>query len=136
MFGILVVAHGDLAKLLLETAKKILQEDFPNADFYSMDWDCDFNKAKNDLEKKINKMVSENGTLLILTDLFGGTPTNIAMTFYGKYNIEILTGINLPILIKALILQKSGVDVKDSLSELRMKGQDAIVLVSEIIERR
>jgi len=81
-------------------------------------------------------MTGESGTLLILTDLFGGTPTNIAMTFYGKYNIEILTGINLPILIKALILQKSGVDVKESLSELRMKGQDAIVLVSEIIERR
>lgn len=136
MFGILIVAHGDLARLFLETAKKILQEDFPNADYYAIDWDADFGLIKEQLEKKIKKMVEENGNLLILTDLFGGTPTNIAMTFYEKYDVDILTGVNLPIVVKSLILQKTLTDIKESLSELKARGQESVVLVSEILERK
>ncbi|MFB3851714.1 MAG: PTS sugar transporter subunit IIA [Acidobacteriota bacterium] len=133
MFGILVVAHGELGNLLLETANKILQETPENVFSFPIAWDCDFAQTKEALDKKVNKMLSESGSILILTDLFGGTPTNLAMTQFKKNKVQILTGINLPILIKAIILQKTGVALEECLSELRMKGQEAIVLVSEII---
>lgn len=133
MFGILVVAHGELGNLLLDTANRILQEPFENIFSFPIAWDCDFAKTKVALDKIVDKMLSEMDSLLILTDLFGGTPTNLAMTQFKKNNVQILTGVNLPILIKAIILQKTGVALEECLSDLRIKGQEAIVLVSEII---
>ncbi|MCX7830316.1 MAG: hypothetical protein N2445_04575 [Acidobacteria bacterium] len=133
MFGILVVAHGELGSLLLDTALKILQENPENVFSFPIPWDCDFVNTKDALDKKVDKMLSEFGSILILTDLFGGTPTNLAMTQFRKNKVQILTGINLPILIKAIILQKTGVALEECLSELRTKGQEAIVLVSDII---
>ncbi len=136
MFGILVVAHGELGTLLLETANKILQENPENVISFPVSWDCDFAQTKEVLDKKVNKMLAETGSLLILTDLFGGTPTNLAMTQFKKTKVEILTGMNLPILIKAIILQKTGVSLEECIDELKMKGQEAIVLVSEIINEK
>lgn len=136
MFGILVVAHGELGTLLLETANKILQENPENVISFPVSWDCDFAQTKEALDKKVNKMLAETGSLLILTDLFGGTPTNLAMTQFKKPKVEILTGMNLPILIKAIILQKTGVSLEECIAELKMKGQEAIVLVSEIINEK
>jgi len=136
MFGILVVAHGELATLFLDTAKKILGEECPAASAFPIAWDADFSAAKKSLDKAIKKM-GEGGTpVLVLTDLFGGTPTNLAMTFYKKGGVEIVTGINLPLLIKALLIQKGGVDMEEALQELRAKAQEAIVLVSEVMEGR
>lgn len=136
MFGILVVAHGDLATLFLDTAKKILGEECPAAQAFPIGWDNDFTAIKKSLEKTLKKMQEGNRSVLILTDLFGGTPTNLAMTFYEKGKIEIVTGINLPLLIKALLIQKNGIGMEDALQELRAKAQEAIVLVSEVMEGR
>lgn len=136
MFGILVVAHGDLATLFLDTAKKILGEECPAATAFPIGWDNDFTIVKKSLEKTLKKMQEGNRSVLILTDLFGGTPTNLAMTFYDKGRVEIVTGINLPLLIKALLIQKNGVEMEDALQELRTKAQEAIVLVSEVMEGR
>lgn len=133
MFGILIVAHGDLGNLFLDTANKILQEKSENIYSFSVDWDCDFVQTKAALDKRVKKMISDFGSVLILTDLFGGTPTNLAMTQYKKSKVEVLTGINLPIVIKSIILQKTGNILEDSISELRAKGQEAIVIVSDII---
>lgn len=137
MFGILIVAHGDFGNLLLETACKIVQEEsVENIYSFPVAWDCDFMETKAILDKKVNKILSDFGSVLILTDLFGGTPTNLAMTQYNKPKVEILTGINLPTVIKAIIFQKTGVALEECLSELRTKGQEAIVLVSEIIGKK
>jgi mannose PTS system EIIA component len=136
MFGILVVAHGELSPLFLDTAKKILGEECASAFAFPIGWDADFTAVKSSLKKTLQKMLETHEAVLILTDLFGGTPTNLAMTFYQKSKVEILTGINLPLLIKALLIQKSGMGMEDSLQELRMKGQEAIVLVSEVMEGR
>ena len=136
MFGILVVAHGDLANLFLDTAKKILGEECPAASAFPIAWDADFSAVKKSLEKTLKKIRESNHAVLVLTDLFGGTPTNLAMTFYEKGKVEIVTGINLPLLIKALLIQKNGVEMDDALQELRAKAQEAIVLVSEVMEGR
>jgi mannose PTS system EIIA component len=136
MFGILVVAHGELAPLFLETAKKILGEECPSAVSFPIGWDADFSAVKNSLSKTLKRMLENHDSVLILTDLFGGTPTNLAMTFYQKSKVEIMTGINLPLLIKALLVQKSGIEMEDALQELRIKAQEAIVLVSEVMEGR
>jgi PTS system mannose-specific IIA component len=71
--------------------------------------------------------------VLILTDLFGGTPTNLAMTFYEAGKVEILTGVNLPMLIKAILLRRDGSALIDSLTVLREKGQTAMVSASEVL---
>ena len=136
MFGIMVVAHGELATLFLETAKKILGEECPATSSFPIGWDSEFTEIKTTLSKNLKKMLEVNGSVLVLTDLFGGTPTNLAMTFYQKSKVEILTGINLPLLIKALLIQKSGSDMEEAVQELRAKGQEAIVLVSEVMEGR
>lgn len=132
MFGILLVAHGDLGNNFLDTAIKILQESPEGIESFSIPWECDFSEIKNKLKAKVLNLLENYGSLLILTDLFGGTPTNLSMTLYNKSKVEILTGVNLPIIIKAIILQKSGTSLEEVLNELKIKGQEAIILVSEI----
>ncbi|MEJ2368357.1 MAG: PTS sugar transporter subunit IIA, partial [Acidobacteriota bacterium] len=81
MSGILVLTHGDLAKVLLETAERILGESDPAVVPMCLDWDQGSAAATEGLKKAIKKLQDKHGSVLVLTDLFGGTPTNLAMTF-------------------------------------------------------
>ena len=109
-FGIIIVAHGKIGTCFTETVQKILGEN-PRLDAMELDWDIDFEEAKRKLETKIKANMSKEG-VLIFTDMFGGTPNNISLGFYENPGVEVVSGINLPLLIKALTLpEKTTVEV-------------------------
>ena len=133
MLGILVVSHGKLASEFVDVAFHILNEKDPGTVPVCIDWTMDSAAAKEQIRKSLRKLQEDTKGVLILTDLFGGTPTNLAMTFYEAGKVEILTGVNLPMLIKAILLRKDGSALADSLAVLREKGQTAMVSASEVL---
>jgi PTS system mannose-specific IIA component len=97
MIGILVVTHGDVAKELVNALEMIVG-DQERVEALSIDWEVDVDVAKGSIGKALALCGRKN--VLVLTDMFGGTPTNLVLPFAGD-GIEVVTGVNLPMLIKA-----------------------------------
>src|ERR1700688_4269839 len=98
VIGVVVVTHGQLATELVNAAEMIVG-DLPQFTAVSIGWHDDVNDAREDIVQAIERVRGEEGVLL-LTDMFGGTPSNLGMTFIAKDRIEIITGVNLAVLIK------------------------------------
>lgn len=133
MLGILVISHGNLAKELVDAAFHVLGEEAPEVQPVCIEWNLDAAKAKELISKAVRAMKKDNDVVLVFTDLFGGTPTNLAMTFYEAGKVEILTGVNLPLLIKAVMARSEETAIGDLMASLEEKGRKAIVSVSEIL---
>src|SRR6266550_6537334 len=103
MIGGLIVTHGRLAIELLNAAEMIVGE-IHHIAAVSLGWHDDVGTATGMIEKTFERVKSPDG-VLILTDMFGGTPTNIASTFLDEGKVEIVTGVNLPMLIKFVQLE-------------------------------
>src|SRR4051812_19023656 len=100
MIGGVVVTHGQLATELLNAAETIVG-DLPRFTAVSIGWHEDTQDAREEIAQAIGRVQQESG-VLILTDMFGGTPANLAMTFLAQdtSKVEVITGVNLPMLIK------------------------------------
>jgi PTS system mannose-specific IIA component len=89
------------------------------------------NDAREDISQAIDRVRGEEGVLL-LTDMFGGTPSNIGMTFLEKDRLEVITGVNLPMLIKLASLRRSS-DLLAVAKEMRDHGRNAIWVASDLL---
>src|SRR6266576_6201387 len=106
-----IVTHGHLAGELLAAAEMIIGPiSFITA--VSIGWHDDVDAARDEVQRAITR-VSQGVGVLLLTDMFGGTPTNIASMFLEDGNIEVVTGVNLPMVIKL-----AGQSGRESLSEI------------------
>src|SRR5207237_5464007 len=103
MIGVVVVTHGQLAIELLNAAEMIVG-DLPRFTAVSIGWHEDVNDARADIEQAIERVRGDAGVLL-LTDMFGGTPSNLGMTFLAEDRLEVITGVNLPLLSKPASLR-------------------------------
>jgi PTS system mannose-specific IIA component len=99
MIGIIIITHSGLARELLQVAEMILGP-LTAVKTVSIDRDMSVEVAKEELQLAIDLVGNDGDGVMILTDLFGGTPTNISVDFLQEGFIEILTGVNLPMLIK------------------------------------
>ena len=131
MIGALVVTHGHLGQELVAAAEMIVGE-VAYIQAVSIGWHDDVNDARKDIEKRIAEVESGNG-VLILTDMFGGTPSNIAFSFHDPGKIDVVTGVNLPMIIK-IAGQKEG-DTLDSLARIvRDQGRSSISMASDFLD--
>jgi len=130
MIGALVVTHGHLGQELVAAAEMIVG-DISHIRAVSIGWHDDVNDAHNDIERRISEVDSGKG-VLILTDMFGGTPSNIALAFHEPGKVDVVTGVNLPMIIK-IAGQKEG-DTLDSLARIvRDKGRSSIAMASDFL---
>ena len=125
-----VVTHGQLATELVNAAEMIVG-DLPQFTAVSIGWHDEVNDAREDISQAIERVRGEEGVLL-LTDMFGGTPSNLGMTFLEKDRLEVITGVNLPMLIKLASLQKSS-DLLAVAKEMREHGRNAIWVASDFL---
>ena len=130
MIGVVVVTHGQLANELVNAAEMIVG-DLPQFTAVSIGWHDDVNDAREDISQAIDRVRGEEGVLL-LTDMFGGTPSNIGMTFLEKDRLEVITGVNLPMLIKLASLRRSS-DLLAVAKEMRDHGRNAIWVASDLL---
>jgi mannose PTS system EIIA component len=130
MIGALVVTHGHLGQELVAAAEMIVGE-ISHIKAVSIGWHDDVNDARKDIEKRLAEVESGSG-VLILTDMFGGTPSNIALSFHDPGKVDVLTGVNLPMIIK-IAGQKEG-DTLDSLAKIvRDQGRSSISMASDFL---
>jgi PTS system mannose-specific IIA component len=130
MIGVVVVTHGQLATELVNAAEMIVG-DLPQFAAVSIGWHDEVNDAREDIAKAIERVRGDAGVLL-LTDMFGGTPSNLGMTFLEKDCIEVITGVNLPMLIKLASLQTSQ-DLLAVARAMRDHGRTAIWVASDLL---
>jgi len=130
MIGGLIVTHGRLAIELLNAAETITGE-IDHIAAVSLGWHDDVGTAAAMVQKALERVNTGDG-VVILTDMFGGTPTNIASTFLNNGKVEIVTGVNLPMLIK--LAQVTPEDSLGSVARmLRDTGQSSIYIASELL---
>ncbi len=99
-FGIIVASHGDFAREAVKTIENIIGE-VEGIETISVEFGRNLQEIQQQFEKLVNKMVKKYKQVLIFTDMFGGTPSNISFGFIKPGKVEMITGFNLPMLIKA-----------------------------------
>jgi PTS system mannose-specific IIA component len=130
MIGVVVVTHGQLATELVNSTEMIVG-DLPRFAAVSIGWHEDTHEARAEIEQAIARVEQGQG-VLILTDMFGGTPSNLGMTFLGENKVEVITGVNLPMLIKLASLVGTS-DLLTAARELRESGRNAIWVASDLL---
>lgn len=131
--GLLLLSHGPLADALRETVGVLEPEQSEPLGALSLAWDEAPESASDRLQKAIANADHGRGVVL-LTDMFGGTPSNLALAFLQKGRIEIVTGVNLPMVMKARALAREGKDPSEMARTLVEKGRRAIVAAGELME--
>lgn len=135
MVGIVVVTHGALAKELISAVNFVLSSK-PSVKISEvcLDPDREFDSFKQDIKNAIKKVKSKDGILLV-TDMFGGTPSNISLTFLEENKVEVISGVNLPMLLKLATLSNK-VTLDEAVKIAESAGRDNIIVASKLLQNR
>lgn len=133
MIGGIIVSHGRLAEELLNALTIILGE-APNIEAISIGWYNDVDDSKKKINQSLKKVDQKNG-IIIFTDMFGGTPSNLSFSFLKDNRVEIITGVNLPMLIKFVSLQRSN-NLKEVARKVVEQGKKNIHLASALLSSK
>ena len=131
--GLLLLSHGPLADALRETVHMLEPEEPLDLGALSLAWDEPPEAASRRLEKAISEANHGKGVVL-LTDMFGGTPSNLALAFLEPGTVEIVSGTNLPMVVKARSLAREGKSPRDIAHTLVERGRRAIVAAGELVD--
>jgi len=129
--GGIIVSHGQLATELLAAAETVIG-DISHVTAVSIGWHDDVEVAKDEVERAI-KSVSQGVGVIVMTDMFGGTPTNIAAMFLKPDEVEIVTGVNLPMVIK-LASNTKDMSLIELAREVEEQGKNSIYRTSLLLE--
>jgi PTS system mannose-specific IIA component len=130
MIGVVVVTHGQLATELVNAAETIVG-DLPHVVAVSIGWHEDVQDARREIAEAIAAVTGPEG-VLIVTDMFGGTPANLGITFLEPGRVEVVTGVNLPMLIKLAGLRDTS-SLLDAARQIREHGRNAIWVASDLL---
>lgn len=133
MIGAVVVAHGQFAQELVHTAEMIVGP-LTQIKPISIDVNDEVNSARERIRKAI-KGVDKGSGVIIFTDMFGGTPSNISLSFLDELKVEVVAGVNLPMLLKMATISEESASLKDIANILKKKGQESIYVASEFLHR-
>jgi mannose PTS system EIIA component len=128
--GGVIVTHGQLASEFLAAAEMIVGA-VKHIAAVSIGWHDDVESARDEIERSIAR-VSEGRGVLILTDMFGGTPTNITSMFLAEGEVEVVTGVNLPMVIK-LASQTEPESLTEVARRVRDQGREGIYLAGDLL---
>ena len=131
MLGLLVISHGRLAEELVNAVRTIVGP-VDALEAVSIGWDDPVEASTQRIEGAIGRVDCGQGVLLV-TDMFGGTPTNLALALHDPGRIEIVTGVNLPMLIKFANLREQ-LDLQDAAGRIADQGREAIHVASHFLQ--
>ncbi len=134
MVGVVVVTHCRLGEELIAAAQLVVGEELKNFQSVSIDPREDTEEIREKIIAAIRKVDSGEG-VLILTDMYGGTPSNISLSFLEEKRIEVITGVNLPMLLKLATYQEE-MDLESLAAFITDYGQKNINLASEVLKKR
>jgi PTS system mannose-specific IIA component len=132
MIGKLILTHGGLARELLSAAQTISGR-LSGFEAISLDWNDGLEEAKAQISAAITRLDEGQG-VLILTDMYGGTPCNVATVFHQPGKVEILTGVNLPMVLRLACQSVEDGNLSDVAHWLQAKAQRSLCLVSDMVQ--
>ncbi|MEE2839879.1 MAG: PTS sugar transporter subunit IIA [Acidobacteriota bacterium] len=130
LVGGLVVTHGQLGQELVAAAETIVGETLSIV-AVSIGWNDDVAESQRKIEVAVQKVDTGKG-VIILTDMFGGTPSNLALPLLKKGDLEIVTGVNLPMIIK-VANQAPNDSLLELVTRVKQQGQKHISIASELL---
>ena len=133
MIGKLILTHGGLARELLAAAQMISGRPAP-LEALSLDWTASFEEARAAVREALDRLDQGQG-VLILTDMYGTTPCRIAMSFLDPGKIEVLTGVNLPMVARLSCQMEEG-DLGQVARGLQTKAQKSHCLGSDMVQQK
>jgi len=128
--GLIVVSHGTLAGELVDAVRRIVA-DVEALEAVSIGWDVDMEQATQRIQEAIARVERKSG-VLVLTDMFGGTPSNLALSLLEPGRIEVVTGVNLPMLIKCVNLRGEA-ELSEVARRVAEQGRQSIQVASELL---
>ncbi|MEO0592570.1 MAG: PTS sugar transporter subunit IIA [Myxococcota bacterium] len=131
MIGVVIATHADIAEAMLATARRVIQYDGKAAAVEILETDTTASYEQR-LRRAVTEVEQPQG-VLVLTDMFGGTPSNVSMTLHESNRIEVLTGANLPMVIKALQLSGGEEPLTQVAQEVKDAGVRAIAVASDVL---
>ena len=131
MIGIVIVTHGRLAEELRAAALTIQPPMGPIV-AVALEWSQTGEDARDRIAAGLAE-ADQGGGAVILTDMFGGTPTNLTLSFLKKDRVEIVTGVNLSMVLKCAALQTSGKSVVEVAHIAKDRGQRSICVASDLL---
>jgi PTS system mannose-specific IIA component len=132
MIGIVIVTHSELGDALIGAAEFIIGSRPESIESISIDLSENAEKLRGKIDRGIKKVMGQKG-VIILTDMFGGTPSNLSYSFLEEGHIEVLSGVNLPILIQAVNMRKK-MELDQLAANLEAFGKKSISLASGILK--
>jgi len=133
MIGLVVTTHGNLGSELLLSAQMIIGPVI-NARSVSITHESSMEAIRDAIAEAVAEVGTDGHGVIIVTDMFGGTPANVSMTFLEPQSVEVMTGVNLPMILKFFNSQESlGLDELAGI--LKSYGQQSIALASEYLQR-
>jgi PTS system mannose-specific IIA component len=132
MTGILIDTHANLGASLIDTLEFILGAKQEKLEAISIDIKQDPESLRNKIKRGIKDVYCEKG-VIIFTDMFGGTPSNLAYAFLEEGKVEVISGVNLPILLKA-VTSREKMEIKALTAALIEHGKKSISLASDILK--
>jgi PTS system mannose-specific IIA component len=130
LVGSLVVTHGQLGQELVSAAQAIVGE-ISYIAAVSIGWNDDVDESKKKIEQAVAEVDQGKG-VIILTDMFGGTPSNLSLPLLKRNEVDIVTGVNLPMVIK--VANQPGTDsLSELVTKVKKQGQSHISIASELL---
>lgn len=131
MIGALIVTHGNLAHELLNAARQI-EADVSSIEAVPLEWNDTVEEARQKIADALSK-VGADRAVIIFTDMFGGTPSNISLSFLEPGRVEIVTGVNLPMIVKFATVKEEARDLTTLAHVITEKGSKAIRVASDLL---
>ena len=131
MTGALIVTHGNLAFELLNAARQI-EADVNGIEAVPLEWSDTVDEAREKIGAALERLGPDRG-VIIFTDMFGGTPSNISLSFLDHGRVEIITGVNLPMVVKFAMMKQDARDVAELAHMICEKGSKAIRVASDFL---
>jgi PTS system mannose-specific IIA component len=133
MVGIVIVAHGNLPAEFIQTAQMVTGEDVEKIVPISIEP----TESTDEVAAKIRTAITgvdDGDGVLIFTDMFGGTPSNVSLSFLSENKVEVISGINLPMLLQ-LVTQRNGASLAELGKKLQLIGRENISLASDLLRK-
>ena len=133
MTGILIVTHANLGNALIEAVEFIIDTKIENIFFISIDIKENVDSLHKKIKQGIKKVRKKGSGVIIFTDMFGGTPSNLSYSFLKEGDVEVVSGVNLPMLLKAVNIRDK-MDITEAAETLVKFGKKSISLASGILK--
>ncbi|MCK5808401.1 hypothetical protein KAH37_05415 [bacterium] len=138
MYSCFFVTHGELGEMLVSTANMILKEDADDrVKIFSVDYSMlpDMQKIQKNVEIAIDLEIKKSRKVILFTDIFGGSPSNLAFTFSKRANVDVLAGVNLPMVLSAFERRDRDEPFEKTISAILKSGKGNIVSAKQLMEK-